>query len=225
MSPAELQADYAARIAAAAAQAQTQRDTAFVAAPHDVCGLRLRAMTLRDYLHLTSAGCAHLVPGPAPEDPAALARHWAAHHGLLLWVVWEESRLGDRAARDAFLRDRVAPLDFGTLSSAIGRYLGEMFHDAPRAPRDPAARAHLAQRNDPLRVSFVAHHVHRLAAAYGWPLPAILDLPLPVLFQLDRLIRAEERIQAKLAPEPFFDDSDRLWAELLDRLNEPASPA
>ncbi len=225
---AEIQSTYAARIAAALAAAAAQRDGAFVAVPFDVCGLKLRPLTLRDFLHLALAGNAHLggaTPPPAEAPAVDRARFWSSHHAQLLWVVWEGAKLGNTKARDAFLKNQVAPLDFALLSAGLADYLAEQFFDAPRAPALVDGAPPPVEHNDPLRVSFVAHHVHALAAAYGWRLPEILDLPLAVVFQLRRLIRADQYITAGKTPPPHFDESDRLWGEMLAALNAPPASA
>lgn len=226
VNPSEIQASYAPRIAAALASAAAIREGAFVAVPFEVCGLKLRPMSLRDYLHLVIAGNAHVAAAaPPPEDPVEALRYWSAHHAQLLWAVWEGSILGVPRARDAFIRDRVAPLDYLALSAGLAEYLAETFFDAPRAARPAPGAPAPEPVNDPLRVSFVAHDVHRFAAAYGWPMEQTLALPLKVAFQLRRLIRADQQLAAGVSLTPHFDESDRLWGEMLDQLNAPPAAA
>jgi hypothetical protein len=220
----EIEASYAARIREAYERALTTRDEAFVDAPFSVCGIPLRAMSLTAYLHLIAAGNAYVTSALAPEDDAEALRFWAAHNAQFLWVLCEYYKAGDTKARDAFVRDSVAFAPFEAITTGIRDYLQETFFDAPRKITDPSA----APTHDPLRVSFAAVQIHRLASTYGWSLAEILAAPLKQTFQLLRLIRFEEQVKSGKTGLGTTDESDHLWAEMLQEINElnaqPTSP-
>lgn len=214
-----LQAEFAAKIEAAAAQVAARRDCAWLPVPFPVSGVELREMTLRDYLTLVLAGNAHVTAQPVPTDPIEADRFWAAHDVQLLWLLSPGFIPNHARARDKFIA-QAAGFAAAAVREGIAAYLAETFADARRgrAGADPT-------QADPLKVSFVACYVHRLATAYGWTVGEIQSLPLKQLFQLVRLCEVDAAYKAGKQPPLAPDETDHLWAEYLAALNAPAPAA
>lgn len=213
-------AEFAAKIEAAAHRVGARRDCAWLAVPFPICGVDLREMTLRDYLTLILSGNAHVTAQPVPADPLEAAGFWAAHDVQLLWLLSPDFRPGDLKARARFI-SRAAGFSASAVREGLTAYLAETFADARRggAGADP-------KQADPLKVSFVACYVHRLASAYGWRVEEIQSLPLKQLFQLVRLCEVDAAYKAGKQPPLAPDETDHLWAQYLAALNAspPSSP-
>ena len=229
MSPAEIEAAYAPRIAEAAtrdaarrAAAAAGRDAALVDSPRDICGLPVRRLTLDDYLILTVLGNAHVTRVEPPAAPAGAAAFWAVHHAQFVWWLSPEY-LRTREARERFILSRIAPLPYAELAAAIDDYLREMFADAPR-PRGASLDSSAPRPSTQFSVSFAIHWIARLAAAFHWSRAEIRALPLPELFQYLAYLAAHD-LAERGSPLPFALDgeADRLWAEMMAEMNAAAA--
>lgn len=223
MTPAEqIQAEYAPLFAAAAERDAARREadelrrtSAFIEAPHEVCGIPLRAMTLPDYVALIEARNAHVSRVEEPEEPEALVRFWRPHNLAFLWLLSPDFRAGDRKALAAFTA-RYAHITYTDAMLGITEYLHETFADAPRAAKVDADGP---PPPDPIGASFAAHWSHRLAKAYGWSRSEIRALPLKELFQHLRLIDADRLREAGRGLPPRLDgEVDALWDEMLKKI-------
>lgn len=216
-----IKAEYAAKIAAAEAEAARRRDAAFIDIPFMVAGREpIRAMCLPDYLLLIESGNAHVCGlQPAPESSEEQAEQfWAVHNAQFMWVLSPEfSRV--ESARQRFL-NRVGALPFFRVCEDLAEYLRESFSDAPR----PARVTNAAPQASPLRVSFAAVWYYRLGSRLHWSRAEIRATPLRELFQLLRTIDAFESLERGRKVIPMGDETDHLWGEMLDRINALHAP-
>lgn len=217
----QIEAEFAPLIAAAAQRDQARRaaagrelDAALFDVPFEICGVPVRPMTVSDYLVLVVSGNAHLTAAEVPQDPDGELQFWTTQCHALLWLLSPEHR-PDRVARDAFVAKLVGKSPFGEMMSGISEYLSETFSAAPRAAANKSDGA-----PDPVGCSFLIHWQHRIASAYGWSRAEFRALPLKELFQILRVLDAEwaAKTGKRLRP-PLDGEVDRLWAEMLDRIN------
>lgn len=216
VTQAAIEAEYAERIAAASAAEIRRRDAAFIDVPFLVAGAELiRPMCLPDYLVLIEAGNAHvcgLTPAPAATT-AQVEQFWALHNAQFMWVLSPEFSRAP-GALDAYLK-RTGRLSFLRVCEDLGEYLRDTFADAPR----PAVTVGGAPQASPLRFSFAAVWYHRLGARLHWSRSEIRATPLRELFQLLRAIDVFEAFERGKRVTPLGDEVDRLWGEMLARIN------
>lgn len=224
-TPESIQADYAPRLAEAAARDESRRaeraesrDAALIQVPHTICGLTTRVMTLDDYLTLSVLGNANVTDVPEPEDPSQLRAFWSQHHAQFLWWLSPDYRHADPAARERFIVERLAGLPLADVEVGVTEYLREIFADAPRAA--PAAPAATRPPAHAFSVSFAVHWIARIAERFHWSRAEIRALPLPELFQYLNLITAARILENRGKLPPALDgEEDRLWAEMLAKIN------
>jgi hypothetical protein len=232
MTPAEqIQADYAPRLAAAAArdvaamaEADNRRVGAVLEVPHDVCGIPLRAMTLVDYAALIVSGNAHATPAQEPESDEDRLAFWASHNLAFLWLLSPDYVGGKPKVRDKFI-SRHAHLPLLEVARGINEYLADTFADAPRKSHDEDdAQPGTSKPLNPIRAGFPIHWQHRIAMNYGWTRAEIRSVPLKELFQHLSLIEAEAAIRNTGRLQPFTGGEYRpLVAEMLQKMNEAAA--
>lgn len=181
----------------------------FIEVSRTVCGLELRQLTPRDLLLLDYAKS----PFVAGGDIAP------AHVAQFLWQMLERQP-GWWGERRFFRHCRA--LGYDTSIAEIKAYVDRHFADAPAAGGSDGR---------PLGTSFVAPLIVRISAGIPSLTPAaIMDTPLPQLFQFRKVLDAEA---ASRSGRKLRDQSpvDRLLCECLaecNRLNaaaaEPLSP-
>jgi hypothetical protein len=153
---------------AALEQEREARDTVFLGATLDICGEPVLLLTARMFLQLTYPGGSPFLLG-GDRSPEHVAQ-----------ILWRLSPLyqvppvvGRDRARIQFVK-RIAPLPFLECCAAIESFLDLMLFDAP--PSSGQSRAPT--------VSFGTKLVDFFARNYGWSIDAIMDAPMPQLFQL-----------------------------------------
>ncbi len=199
---AKLEAEYAAKIAAAIALESEWRDSAFIDVASEIAGIEVRDLTLQDFQLLYGIGSPIICGGKV--SPADILQ--------FLWVISvERKRDPSNKTRDAFIKKGKGLLYVETLS-AIDSYLERTFIDAPKGSKDGEPR---------VKVSPNAQVVHLLAKTYNWSEREILSLPLVRLYQSLRLIGDDFRIEAGKGPALSGSRVDALWAEYLQKLNGP----
>lgn len=211
---AALESDYDARLREVAAREETRRDAAFVEAPASIGGLPIRMMNLVDYLVLLASGNAHVAFATAPESRLEEIAFWAKHDEAALWLLsLDFSR--EPGARKKFFDEKVASLSAIDIHAELLAYFEEVFADAPRpSPGEGGSMA------DPVRVSFAAWWLRDVASVVPWSRAELRAMPLPEFFQYLRIARAEAAWKAGKNPPPVTDETDRLMAEKLERINQ-----
>lgn len=180
---------------------------------HEVCGLQLRALTLRDMEVLAELRNGFFCPWRFDEEAEYLG-----HCAQLVW--WLSAAPKPRPSGDSFVRriyverarqrlTRHLLRDLKGLSEGVRALLRETFFDAPRGGGSGPSGAAIAANP--------AYVVDALAAAgHAWPLERVLDTPLVQLWQVLRV--AQKRVTGMAPP----NESDRLAVEHLARLNAEA---
>lgn len=208
-----IEAEYAAKIAAARIASEERRDAVLVGVPFTICGVTVRLMTLADYLTLSVLGNAHVARIPVPQDKVEAARFWHTHDAMLLWFLSPQWSAAE-SAREEFFK-RAALFDPDERVRGVLEYMHAVFADAPRGPSPEVDEPPPA---DPVGVSFAIHWIGVLARRFPWSRAEIRALPLPELFQYLRLIDAERRIELGRPLVHLDVDVSRLWAEKLQRI-------
>lgn len=192
---------YAALAAAAEAEEASRRAEDFIEASRTVCGCELRQVTPRDLLLLDYARSPFVVGGDI--TPGAIAQ--------FLWQMLAEQPQGWLSRRRFFRH--CAALDYDEAIAAIHTYLDRTFADAPAGSGGSGAPG------APIGTSFVAPLIVRIAA--GIPAltpPAIMDTPLPQLFQYRKILEAERAArEGHRWREP--DPTSRYLAQCLEEAN------
>ena len=190
---------YAALHASAVAEEEERRAEDFLEVTRTVCGLEVRPLTPRDLLHLDYIHSPFVCGGDVTATAIA----------QFLWQVSEPPPRGWWAERKFFRH--CAALIASDAERDIRRFVERMLADAPPATRRSAEK--------PIGVSFVAPLIVRIAAGIPSLTPAaVMDTPLPQLFQFQKVIAIEE---ARKSGGTVRDRSasDRLLAECLDEAN------
>lgn len=209
-----LDAEYREKIAAAETAIKSRREAAFIDVPFLLCGLTIRPMCLPDYLALIVCGNAH-VNGlqPSPESsPEDCAQFWAVHNAQFVWALSPEFAPDNQAGFKAVMK-QLGRKSHQAVCAELDEYLQDTFADAPTPSRAVGG----AEQADPFRVSFAATWYHRIASAYGWSRAEIRSTPLRELFQLLRVIAASDALKHGSFPGGVADETDRLWAEYLQK--------
>lgn len=176
---------------AVAAEARA-RALPFLGLPVILCGVRVRPISLRDYLRLIH-GRSPFVCGGTPDRGDV---------ALFLWTQQAFPVPGED--REAFVAQLDA-LDLGELAKACGEFVGEALMDAPKGGGGSA----------PV-VSLGASMVHCLRTAYpGMGRDEVLDADLREVWQAYRLIRRDRDPTAIL----FNPLSDPIAGEYQRKLN------
>lgn len=171
-------------------------------------------MCIPDFLALIAAGNAH-VTGELPPEGEDLAAYWAVHNAHFMWVL-SPGFSTKKADRDRFI-SRLAGLSFDQVCADLDDYIRETFADAPRARQSADGEA--SKRASPVRVSFAAFWIYRLASRMHWSREEILSMPLRQIFQFLRIVDADDAIAAGKSPVRLSDEVDHLWGEYLAKLN------
>jgi hypothetical protein len=186
------------------------RDNAFLGLDEKICGITVRAITLRMFLRLCRARSPFLCPG----------RIRPGHVAQFLWHLSPKHKMpherGYKRARQAFA-DSIARLDYRTARRAIFRYIWRHFMDRPPSKR--------ARKSEPASVSIAAAIIHALAKSYGWNDEEILDKPMARIYQYIIELRTEHARDAKQPVPTFTPVVSRLRKRVLKRLDEKDTPA
>lgn len=174
-------------IAAASATDADRRDFAYLGLPRTVCGVRIKLMTLRQYIRLIQLSNPLIYDGIPDEMIRVedviqflwiLSPHYlnVLEDGLSEEEELERSKISAKRRR-SFLKS-IRTIRLGDAIREIKAYREEIFADKP--PR--------SQSGIPV-TSFAAVFVNIFAEAHGWSRDYILDSPLPLLYQeLRRII-------------------------------------
>lgn len=159
------------------------RELAFMPAPMPICGVPIRHLNARHQMILVRCGNVFVCGGAVR----------AADVAFFLWALSPDYVVNDTKRRDAFIKKRVAKLNFVAVVTAIRAYMEDVMQDMPQGPE--------GERK--LYTAPVASLVDMLALEYGWSDELILEMPLARVFQYAR------RIQSRHAPRvPLFNRSD-----------------
>lgn len=161
---------------------QQVRSAGFLDVPGDICGIAVRALTLRHLVELELARSAFLVGGRATLGECA----------FFLWVVSVDRASGTCGQRRFARRCRKLPLP--ALAREIDGYLDEQMQDAPGGSGRAGAVCY---------TSWVADMAHIFATEYGWSDETTLETPVV------RLMQYLKRIHRRADPKaPLFNPSD-----------------
>lgn len=151
------------------------RELNFLGRTHDICGIRVRAMTVLDFCVLTHAQSPLLCRiNPSIDDLLVFMVQLAADRG---WR-WQQ-RLGKRCRK----------LNAEQWALRCFEYFDEMLSDMPSGASGTSHEAAL---------SFVANWCYAMESECGWTEQQVLDCPLPKLFQY---LRASKQRNNPRAPE------------------------
>jgi hypothetical protein len=180
---------------AAVAREREAREHAFLAdlAPYVVKTERgnvaLRVLTVRDMAVLFNI-----------DDTCINDVSMADSAEVLRCVVYLDAHRPKGHVRRYMREKRLAGLTDLHLRIGLKKYFDDMFIDAPPSEGRKPGRPYY---------SWEAGIVHRLASAYGWSRNEIMDTPVPVAFQLMKIMRAETMPDA-----PMFNASDKILNKL-----------
>jgi len=180
-------------ISEAARRENDSRDAAFLDLETDICGFKIRQMTVEDHLVLSGLDN-DVVQGRLPH-PKALA--------FFLWYLSPGYR-GNAPVRRWWFAVRVWRKSYDHLVAGCRDYMAKTMADAPS--RSPNQRCF---------ASGVAHAVNLIAINYGWKERDILKLSLRRMFQYQRCIQAYHNPRAV-----FISASDSLVGNYLRTLNQ-----
>jgi len=136
--------------------------------------VEVRQLTLRMFIQLCAVRSPFFIGGRVGPE----------HVAQVLWRISPEydMRGSNPKAREEFVA-KIAGMPFKSAIRAVDRYLERQLIDKPPVP---------VRRNDSKPdTNFAASVVHALSKAYGWNDEAILDLPMPRLFQYLRKIKRD----------------------------------
>jgi hypothetical protein len=128
--------------------------------------IEVRQLTLRMFIQLCAVRSPFLVGGRVGPEHVAQ-------------ILWRLSPQYGQIPRHEFVAS-IADIPFNSATRAITRFLDRMLIDKP-----PSAAKSNGSRPD---TSFAASVIHQIGKEYGWSDEAILDLPMPRLFQYMRKI-------------------------------------
>jgi hypothetical protein len=192
---------YAALHEAALAEEAERRAEDFIAVPRTVCGLELRVITPRDLLHLNLAGSPFVAGGEID----------ATHIAQFLWQMLDRQPRSWWGERKFFRH--CAGLNYTESVAEIRKFIDRAFADSPRGGGGGGDDAR------PIGTSFVAPLIVRIATGIPSLTPdAIMDTPIPQLFQYRKILSAEA---AARNGGKFRDASpaDGLLSQCLDEAN------
>ncbi len=133
--------------------------------------VEIQQLTLRMFIQLCAIRSPFMVGGKIMPE----------HVVQVLWRLSPEYG-SNQDARKAFV-SAMADLPFLSTIRALQRYFDRMLADKP-----PTSSRRSDSHPD---TSFAASVIHALAKTYGWTDDAILDLPMPRIFQYLRKIRRD----------------------------------
>lgn len=174
------------------------RDYALLSLPHDICGIAINPMRLRDFILLSAIRNPFVSGGYRRKVDAA----------QLIWLLSPDyepmtgrlfHRLRVRLKRRKVMRAvaRIAGLE---LIRAIDKFIDEMFMDAPGAN----------QNNEPSYVSFGAVIIHAMHGRFSRD--QLLDMAMPELWQ-------HMRCMSDPRTPRFNKLSDRIKADFISQIN------
>lgn len=141
--------------------------------------VEVRQLTLRMFVQLCAVRSPFLVGGKVGAE----------HVAQILWRLSPqyETRLSDGEARYNFTLS-IAPIPYHSAVRTISRFIDRMLIDKPAVS---SKRKNTGTSTSKIDTSLAASMIHTLAGAYGWETDAILDQPMPRIFQYLRTIRRE----------------------------------
>ncbi len=161
----------------AAVELETEsRTLAFADVPDMVCGIPVRAITLKDVIVLDGAKSPFMVGGiPTPDDVI-----------VFLWLQSTQFKPGHRPLRRFARKHR--NLIYGEACKEIKALIDDTFMDSPKG----AGKEHLPY------YAWPASLVDLFGSQYGWSEAEILNAPLRRLFQYRKAIIKREDPKAVL---------------------------
>jgi len=187
------------------------RDSALLDA-YLICGIPVRALTLRDVLVLL-ASKSTVLSGEEPTNADIAAFLWMLQPNFWRWknagelpIVGSLIAWCERRARRKLTR-RLRALVRGEVIASLNDYLDAIFLDMPASTG--------GARNAPVS-SFGVSITNYLAETYGWSRDSILQMPLPEVYQHIKQIELNRNPRA-----PRFNRlSDRIKGDWLRSLNK-----
>ncbi len=169
------------------------RERAFLGVRREVCGVDVCDITPRRLSYLLAVDCAFISGGRiSPEDVA-----------LFLWVLSPKFKPGSKWRRWLFVRG-LRSLPFERCVREICEFVDDQFMDSPSGGGGEAY------------VSFQASLVNVVASEYGWSERAVMDCPIPRLYQYLRAIQRNHDPRAIL----FNHRADRARANAIRKYHE-----
>ncbi len=177
---------------------QQVRDYAVLRLPHEVCGIQINPLRLRDYILLSSIRNPFIAGGYKRKVDAAqliwlLSTTYLAPTGGFL------QRIQSRLRRSALMWT-IGKIEEDELIAEVDEFLDEMFMDAPGG----------SANSTPPCASFGAELIHLMHER--WTREELLNMPLPELWQYLRCMGDPK------APK-FNKFSDRAKAQFLEEMN------
>ena len=188
--------NHAQRIREAETRERTNRDAAWLNLDANICGMKFRQMTVKDYLCLDAVD-SPLLLGVIPS---------AAELAQFLWVLSPD--FSERPEDKKRFCERVGKLPYADTLAACREFVEKTFLDAPQSDGKASGT--------PSYYSWITSLVDTLASEYGWTPFEVLELPLRQVFQLVRAIRKRRDPKAAL----FNPLSDKARCDWLKALNE-----
>ena len=181
------------------------RNAAFLNLPANICGCNVMQMTLWHWIILDGVD-APFVNGfdlANPPKPESIV--------MFLWVLSREfrrfNRLGIRSgwiwehAKRRFAK-RLRTEDYAALIAACIDYVHDTFQDAP--PSGESDRFNRAPH-----WSYATSVINSIASRYGWDDEKVIQKPLKVLFQYQKIIDAMRQAESGNRPI-LFNPSDAI---------------
>jgi hypothetical protein len=176
-----------------------------------LCGLGVRALTLRDVLVLLGAQSTIFSEQPTREDIAAFL--WLLQPNFWAWkkagespVIGGWAKRFERRSKRRFTK-RLRNLKYEQAIIEVDEYLDAMFLDSPASSDGGDGAAF---------TSFAVSIINYIAEAYGWSRHEILNAPLPELYQHIKRIEKNRNPKA-----PTFNRiSDRIKGDWLRSRNK-----
>jgi hypothetical protein len=186
---------------------RSARDFAFIPVSRTICGVRVRAMTVRDLAVRLNISCPFLFGGTKMPG----------HVASFLWQLREPEKRKLRARfweteRKRFIERIAKEVRYADALEQIDEYLDFTFLDAPSTQ---------SKTQSVPKTSLVAAIIHFIAINYHWSEEEILNCPLVRLYQYFRLILSAKNPNAIL----FNRRSDKIRGDYLRAIAATANSA
>lgn len=138
-----------------------------------------------------------------------------------LWVVSEDFKENDGPAKENFIKDKCAALDYIQTIEGIQKYIDDAFLDTPHRRQDNAPRT------PEFFYAWICTYIDALAHEYGWDDNKVLHLPFARILQYMKAIEAREAAKTGAKPDLYNNRSGKIKLQLeqLDREETAAREA
>ncbi len=194
-------------VAAEARRVEQLREIAFLDIPLEMCGLEVEQFKPRHWQRLSIAGNPFVCGGRATLE-SVLQFFWVISPGF--------SADPEAAELFAVQASELLP-EQDECSEEIQKYLDDAFMDRRASVLNPSAAL---PNTGP--TAGVIRDIMRGGAA--WPIETILNMPFAALFQLIRLIDADDYARAGVRPPPSFNPADRVKTKIVKLYTEGKWP-